>query len=138
MSRITFTVFFEEPFWVGVWERSGDGAYSAAKATFGAEPKDAEVLAFVLERFGTLAFSKPEPDDGRARSPVSNPKRLQRAAARAVLTTGVGTKAQQALKSQYEAGKQAHKALSREERLLAEERKFQLRQEQKKAKHRGH
>ena len=138
MSRITFTVFFEEPFWVGVWERSGDGAYSAAKATFGAEPKDAEVLAFVLERFGTLAFSKPKPDDGRERSPVSNPKRMQRAAARAVLSTGVGTKAQQALKSQYEAGKQEHKALSREERLLAEERKFLLRQEQKKAKHRGH
>ena len=82
MSRITCTVFFEDPFWVGVWERSGDGAYSAAKATFGAEPKDAEVLAFVLERFGTLAFSKPKPDDGRERSPVSNPKRMQRAAAR--------------------------------------------------------
>ena len=138
MSRITFTVFFEEPFWVGVWERSGDGAYSAAKATFGAEPKDAEVLAFVLERFGTLAFSKPEPDDGRARSPVSNPKRMQRAAARAMLTTGVGTKAQQALKSQYEAGKEAHKALSREERLAASERKFLLHQEKRKAKHRGH
>ena len=138
MNRITCTVFFEDPFWVGVWERSGDGAYSAAKATFGAEPKDAEVLAFVLERFGTLAFSKPKPDDGRERSPVSNPKRMQRAAARAVLSTGVGTKAQQALKSQYEAGKQEHKALSREERLLAEERKFLLRQEQKKAKHRGH
>ena len=138
MNRITCTVFFEDPFWVGVWERSGDDAYSAAKATFGAEPKDAEVLAFVLERFGTLAFSKPKPDDGRERSPVSNPKRMQRAAARAVLSTGVGTKAQQALKSQYEAGKQEHKALSREERLLAEERKFLLRQEQKKAKHRGH
>ena len=137
MNRITCTVFFEDPFWVGVWERSGDGAYSAAKATFGAEPKDAEVLAFVLERFGTLAFSKPEPDDGRARSPVSNPKRMQRAAARAVLATRVGTKAQQALKSQYEAGKQEHKALSREERLLEEERKFLLRQEKKKARHRG-
>jgi len=138
MSRITCTGFFEDPFWVGVWERSGDGAYSAAKATFGAEPKDAEVLAFVLERFGALVFSKPEPDDGRERSPVSNPKRMQRAAARAMLSTGVGTKAQQALKSQYEAGKQEHKSLSREERLQMEERKFLLRQEQKKAKHRGH
>jgi len=138
MSRITCTVFFEDPFWVGVWERSGDGAYSAAKATFGAEPKDAEVLAFVLERFGTLAFSKPESDDGRERSPVSNPKRMQRAAARAVLTTGVGTKAQQALKSQYEAGKQEHKVFSREEQIAQEERRFQLRQEKKKAKHRGH
>ncbi len=138
MSRITCTVFFEDPFWVGVWERSGDGVYSAAKATFGAEPKDAEVLAFVLERFGSLAFSKPEPDDGRERSPVSNPKRMQRAAARAVLSTGVGTKAQQALKSQYEAGKQEHKVLTREERLLAEERRFQLRQEKKKAKHKGY
>ena len=137
MNCITCTVFFEDPFWVGVWERSGDGAYAAAKATFGAEPKVAEVLGFVLERFGTLAFSKPCADDARRQTPVRNPKRMQRESARAVLATGAGTKAQQALKSQYEAGKQEHKALSREERLLEEERKFLLRQEKKKARHRG-
>ena len=138
MNRITCTVFFEDPFWVGVWERSGDGTYAAAKMTFGAEPKEAEVLAFVLARYGTLAFSKPRADQSRPQASAPNPKRMQREAARALQPAGVGTKAQQALKSQYEAGKQEHKALSREQRLAEEERKFLLRQEQKKARHRGH
>ena len=33
------TVYFEEPFWVGVFERIEDGKLSVAKVTFGAEPK---------------------------------------------------------------------------------------------------
>ena len=78
MNRITCTVFFEDPFWVGIWERLEDGAYCAAKMTFGAQPKDADLHAFVLDRFGTLTFSEPESDDERERSPVSNPKRMQR------------------------------------------------------------
>lgn len=136
MHRIICTVFFEEPFWIGVWERSGNGVYSAAKVTFGAEPSDAEVLAFLLDSYRTLVFSKPRADRER-RSVVPNPKRAQRAAARAVLSAGAGTKAQQALKEQYAAGKQEQKQVSRAERLAEEERKFLLRQEKRKAKHRG-
>ena len=37
------SVFFDEPFWVGVFERIEDGKLSVAKVTFGAEPKDYEV-----------------------------------------------------------------------------------------------
>ena len=37
------TVYFEEPFWVGVFERIDGGKLSVAKVTFGAEPKDYEV-----------------------------------------------------------------------------------------------
>ncbi len=137
MVRIVFTVFFEDPFWVGVCEREWETRYSAAKATFGAQPSDAEVLMFVLAHYRELAFFKPEVGAFRPLA-EKNPKRLQREAARAVSTSGIGTKAQQALKSQYEAGKQAQKEISREQRFAEEERKFLLRQEKKKAKHRGH
>lgn len=34
------TVFFEAPFWVGVFERFEGGTLSVCKITFGAEPKD--------------------------------------------------------------------------------------------------
>ena len=40
------TVFFEEPFWVGVFERVEGDELSACKVTFGAEPKGYEVLVF--------------------------------------------------------------------------------------------
>ena len=34
------TVFFEDPFWIDVFERTEGSRLSAAKVTFGAEPKD--------------------------------------------------------------------------------------------------
>ena len=37
------TVYFEDPFWIGVFERISDGKLTACKVTFGAEPKDSEV-----------------------------------------------------------------------------------------------
>ena len=36
------TVFFEEPFWVGVFERIENGKLSVSKVTFGTEPKELE------------------------------------------------------------------------------------------------
>ena len=39
----SLTVFFDNPFWVGVFERVDDGKLSVCKVTFGAEPKDYEV-----------------------------------------------------------------------------------------------
>ena len=37
------TVYFDDPFWVGVFERIEDGKLSVCKVTFGGEPKDYEV-----------------------------------------------------------------------------------------------
>ena len=37
------TIFFEEPFWIGVFERISDGKLSVCKVTFGAEPKGYEI-----------------------------------------------------------------------------------------------
>ena len=41
--KINLTVFFEDPFWVGVFERFEDETLSVCKVTFGAEPKDCEI-----------------------------------------------------------------------------------------------
>ena len=43
------TVYFEEPFWVGVFERIEDGKLSVAKVIFGAEPKDYEVQEYIQQ-----------------------------------------------------------------------------------------
>ena len=43
------TVFFEEPFWVGIFERIEKGNLSVAKGTLGSEPKDYEVYKFILK-----------------------------------------------------------------------------------------
>ena len=51
------TVFFEEPFWIGVFERISEGRLSVYKVTFGVEPKDYEICDFVLRNYYQLRFS---------------------------------------------------------------------------------
>ena len=136
-----FTVFFEDPFWVGVYERETDGAVQACRVVFGPEPKDYTVYAFLLENWHRLSFGPPvaggAPDRGSNRSRV-NPKRLQRQVKTQTAGAGVGTKAQQALKLQQQEGKAARRTLSRQQREQCRQQLFDQQQQKKKEKHRGH
>lgn len=136
LETIALTVFFEGPFWVCVLERSDGKTLSAAKATFGAEPKDPEVLEFVCTQFRGLKFSDPVAHEKHEHS-RPNPKRMRRQIEKAVNSVGVGTKSQQALKAQYELNKQEHKSAAKHDREAAEKLKFELRRAKRKAKHKG-
>ena len=128
-------VFFEEPFWVGVFERIENGKLSAAKVTFGAEPKDYEVYEFVLKHYYDLQFSPAVAVV--VKETKQNPKRIQRDIKKSLAKTGIGTKSQRALKLQYEQNKQNRKAKSREEKQAEANRQFELKHQKKKDKHRG-
>ena len=129
------TVFFEEPFWVGVFERVSDGKLSVCKITFGAEPKDYEVYEFILKNYYQLRFSPAVVTDVKETS--RNPKRVQRAVRKQVQNIGIGTKSQQALKLQQEQLKTERKTVSREQRDAEKQRQFELKQQKRKEKHRG-
>jgi len=137
MSKAKLTVFFEEPFWVGLYEREDDGQYEVSKVTFGAEPKDYEIYAYFLANFYTLRFS-PSVEAAADEERRISPKRRQREAQKAVQASGIGTKAQQALKLQQDQSKLEHKVRSREQREAEEARQFQLKQQKRREKHRGH
>ena len=130
------TVFFEEPFWVGVFERMEGDRLSVSKVTFGAEPRDHEVLSYILDHYHELTFSAPVAAEVRERA--DNPKRRQRAAAQQMQQTGVGTRSQQALQAQRELVKTERKQITREEREAEEHRRFELKQQKKREKKRGH
>lgn len=129
------TVYFDEPFWVGVFERIEDGKLSVAKVTFGAEPKDYEVSEFILKHYDSLQFSPAVATV--AKETFRNPKRMQRDIRKQLRDTGIGTKSQQALKLQQEHNKQERKVKSRERKLAEAKRMFELKQQKKKEKHRG-
>ena len=129
------TVFFEEPFWVGVFECVSDGKLSVCKVTFGAEPKDYEIYDFVLKNYYRLRFSPAVETD--VKEAAHNPKRMQREARKQIQNTGIGTKSQQALKLQQEQMKMERKTVSREQREAEKLRQFELKQQKKKEKHRG-
>ena len=104
------TVFFEEPFWVGIFERIEDGKLSVAKVTFGAEPKDYEVQEYIQKCYFSLKFSPVV--ETVVKDIKRNPKRMQREAKKQMLEIGIGTKSQQALKLQQEQNKQERKEKS--------------------------
>ncbi len=131
------TVFFEEPFWVGVYERESDGVYEVCKIVFGAEPKDYEVFDFLIKKWDYLRFHASMDGQCIAQKHI-NPKRMQREIKNQLQNTGVGTKAQQVLKLQHEQGKLERKKHSRREKDAEKERKFELRQQKRMEKHKGH
>lgn len=132
---VRLTVFFQEPFWAGVFERISERELSVSRVVFGAEPRDYEVQEFILKNHGGLRFSPAVAADGK--KAIRNPKRMQREVRRQVQDTGIGTKSQQALKLQQEQLKTERKSAGRERREAEKQRQFELKQQKKKEKHRG-
>ncbi|MFH8411003.1 YjdF family protein [Streptomyces sp. NPDC018019] len=138
----TFTVFFEDPFWVGVLEISDPEGVRAARHVFGAEPTGAELLEFSLHGYDRLleqAFAAPVVETDMASRPrVVNPKRLARAAAREQSARPVSTAAQEALARSFEESKAESKAAAKRRRMAEDEQRRAHARAKAKARHRGH
>ena len=135
-TSVRLTVYFEEPFWVGIFERISEEGLSVCKVTFGAEPKDYEIYDFILKNYCRLRFSPSV--KARVKEKHKNPKRLQREVHKQVENIGIGTKSQQALKLQQEQMKDTKKAAKKLRKEEESKRSFELKQQKKKEKHRGH
>ncbi len=129
------TVYFDNPFWVGVFERIEDDKLSVCKVTFGAEPKDYEVFQFILKNYSQLKFSPSV--DVKVRKEAKNPKRMQREARKQTALSGIGTKSQQALQQQREENKLLRKTISKQMQEAENQRRYDLKQQKRKEKHRG-
>ena len=135
--RMIMTVVFDKPFYKGVFERFVDDRYAVAEINLGTSlPKIRDIYRLVLKRWNTIHFSKETLDSTRVKQ--VNPKRMQREAQKQIHAQFYGSKAQQALKADFEMRKQQS---HREQRIAKEDykkRKFEIRQLKKKQKHRGH
>ncbi len=130
------TIYFEEPFWVGVFEELDGDKLSVCRMVFGAEPTDTEIYDFILRHYYHLKFSAPIKTEIKQKA--DNPKRCQRNVRRQLKNTGIGTKSQQALQKQYEESKTERKRTTREQREAEKQRQFELKQLKRKEKHKGH
>ncbi|VIG00319.1 Protein of uncharacterised function (DUF2992) [Clostridioides difficile] len=139
MDKISgkLTVLFEEPFWIGIFERQDDKKYEVCRVVFGAEPKEVEVYEFILERFFSLDFGSIKLEKNVTKYKIGY-KRMQRKVKKEQEKESIGTKAQNALKLQYEERKQDRKNLAKARKEEEKERLFNLKQEKRKAKHKGH
>lgn len=132
----TLTVFFENPFWVGVFEEYTDEQLSVCKVTFGAEPKINDINYQIFKRTNQLRFSQSTEIDKKER-PL-HPKRMQREVHKQLQLSGVGTKSQQLLKLQHEQMKKDNSLNARKHRKDEKEKRFALKQKKRKERHKGH
>lgn len=131
----SLTVFFDDPFWVGVFERISDHKLTVCKVTFGAMPKEQEVYEFILKNYYKLRYSPAV--DAEVRKAAINPKRVQRNAKKLMQTQGIGTKSQQALQLQREEMKTERRTISKAQKEADQKRLYELKQQKRKNKHRG-
>jgi len=140
MATIKATIFFEKKFWVGTFERTDKEGYAVAKHIFGAEPTDPEVYEFVLNHYLELNFGKAK--EFQLEIKRMNPKRVQREIRRVMEKmkeiARPSTFAQEYMRQELEQKKLEKKRKTSAEKQARKDEQFSLKQQKKKAKHRGH
>ena len=133
---MTLTVYFEEGFWHGLFEQEHAQSYRVCRVTFGAEPSTQELLDFLNRYYHRLQFS-PSIRVMREKTKSVSPKRLQRQAKKEQLASR-SSKSQEALKLQFEEQKKIAQVKRKQQKELAKQRKFELKQQKRLEKHKGH
>ncbi|MGD1821506.1 MAG: YjdF family protein [Pleomorphochaeta sp.] len=132
----SFSVFFEEPFWVGVFESQIDGVIKIAKVTFYKEPTEKELQIFLLEEYDKLIFF--EKMDNVKEEKNLNSKRKIRDAKKQMRKTYSNSKSKDYIKQQFELLKKEKKVKKSIEKKNINDEKFIQRKAKRKEKHRGH
>lgn len=132
---MTLTVYFEEGFWHGLFEQEHAQFYRVCRVTFGAEPSMQELLDFLNRYYHRLQFSPSI--KVREKTKSVSPKRLQRQAKKEQMASR-SSKSQEALQLQFKDQKKIAQVKRKQQKELAKQRKFELKQQKRLEKHKGH
>lgn len=137
MKKVTvkLTIYFEYPFWVGVFEKVEDNTLAICKVVFGSEPTNPEVYNFILKNYSKLEFT--EKEEIEIKNKRINPKRMQREINKQNKKKGIETKSQLLIQKQLEKNKLERKVTKKQKKILKEQRKFDIKQKKRKQKHKG-
>lgn len=136
---MSLTIYHDGQFWVGIIEVVEDGKLRAFRYVFGAEPKDTEILDFIYYKLLNIINQSVHSglDVKRKSNKKINPKRLQRQVAKEINKLGISTKAQEAMKQEYEEKKKSKKKRAQQYREELKEQKYLIKKQKAKAKHKG-
>lgn len=128
------TVFFQNQFWVGIFEGESENEYSVARVVLGSEPTEAQLYEFILKNYNQIPFKKIQSQIFSTQK-KTNYKRLQREVKKQQKEKGMGTKAQNAIKLQHESAKVERR---RKRKESERDKMYELKQMKKKEKYKGH
>lgn len=131
--QIKLTILFDDAFWIGFFERTTQDKLEVAKVTFGAEPKEIEILEYILYKYKYKYIKFSESKQIKTKQTAANPKRMKRL----VKKQTIGKKSWDALKEQQEKNKIIKKINNKEQREEKKQIKFELKQKKKQEKHKG-
>lgn len=135
-SQTTTTILFDGQFWVAIVERlASNGRYGVGCHVFGAEPSNAELLAWAAQVADVESIAAEPPDSAPADLPKA--KRRKREAARAAADRGGPTRALESQKAAMAIAKPGLKAKKRTARHHNQQVAFGLRQAKRKQARRG-
>lgn len=132
------TVYHDGQYWVGVLEELVGKKLRAVRYLFGSEPYDYDVLSFVNKQM--LSYISQANANIEVKVPVrpSNPKRLEREAAKETSKVGISTFAQEAIKKDYATRKSGQLIVSKQRRKELDMHKRVIKIQKAKEKKRGH
>lgn len=139
------TVFFDGSFWYGLIEYSDfQNNYRAIKYIFGKEPKDGEIIDFIDNHLLSLIAKNDKLKLGshcvekQQLIKKLNPKRMRREINRAKKRPVLSTKSQLAISESRSSNQLIKHHNSKLEKAASNQRKFEIKQEKKYQKHKGH
>ena len=136
---MSLTIYHDGQFWVGIIEVVEDGKLRVFRYVFGTEPKDTEILDFIYYKLLNIINQSVHSGidvEGKSDKKI-NPKRLQRQVAKQINKVGVSTKAQEAMKQEYEEMKKSKKKSAKQYREELKDQKYLMKKQKAKAKHKG-
>ncbi|MCM3639858.1 YjdF family protein [Priestia aryabhattai] len=136
---MSLTIYHDGQFWVGIIEVVEDGKLRAFRYVFGTEPKDTEIFDFIYYKLLNIINQSVHSGidvEGKSDKKI-NPKRLQRQVAKQINKVGVSTKAQEAMKQEYEEMKKSKKKSAKQYREELKDQKYLMKKQKAKAKHKG-
>ena len=134
-TRVELNVFHDGQFFTAVFVENGEERCRAAKMVFAQKPSDRTIERIICEKYYELGFS-PAVEAGVLRALSRNPKRRQRQAAKA--KADFSTKAQEAMQKQIEQRKTTIAKKRAADRKEEQSKKYEMRRQKRKEKHRGH
>ncbi len=136
---IFFHVFFEDPFWVGLFSISDGSTVKYCRIVFGQEPSDIELYTFILNNFNSLKLSEIDqllPENNKL---AANPKKRKKQASEEIKARPGSKLSYKIIKQSLAAGKKESKRNMRHKIENGDKKlSFEIKQRKRKEKHKGH
>jgi len=131
-----FTIFFEDPFWVGILEENYNGINYMGRHIFGAEPSNSELLQYYIYEFDNIKKLKIGVTDIETK--IMNFKKSINKSKKAQSKIGVGTKSQNLFKRAFEETMDIKKREMKIEEIMNKEEKYKNKLKKNLEKKKGH